>query len=178
MAEFKYIFSKVLFISMLSIFVYSNCTIPFIGGSRENNFPSIFDNKSYLSINEYDFREYEWNKDSRTAEEIYIRGLSDYFFKNQYNKALVVFQSSLKIYKKDARVYTRLAECYARIGDLNQALAVLNNGANEIFGYDALPGIVRYRDELNKKINENIKASTQKKRNIFIRILTYPFKIF
>jgi tetratricopeptide (TPR) repeat protein len=178
MAKFKYIFSKVLFIGILAVFVYSNCTMPFIGGSRKNNFPSIFDIKSYLPVNEYDFREYEWNRDSKTAEEIYIRGLSDYFFKNQYSKALVVFQSSLKIYKKDARIYTRIAECYARIGDLNQALAVLNNGANEIFGYDALPGITRYRDELNKKVNINIKASSQKKRNILIRILTYPFKIF
>jgi tetratricopeptide (TPR) repeat protein len=185
MVEFKYIFSseirscgKVLFIGILSIFIFSTCSIPFIGGSGENNFQSIFDNKSYLSVNEYDFREYEWNKDAKTAEEIYIRGLSDYFFKNQYDKALVIFQSSLKIYKKDAKIYTRTAECYARIGDLNQALAMLNNGANEIIGYDALPGIVRYREELNKKINENIKASAQKKRNIFIRILTYPFKIF
>ncbi|NVM03932.1 MAG: tetratricopeptide repeat protein [Candidatus Helarchaeota archaeon] len=129
-------------------------------------------------MNEYSFREYEWNMDSKAAEEIYIRGLSDYFFKGQYDKAALIFNSALKIYKKDARIYTRLVECYARLGDYKKALSVLNIGANEIVGFDAMPGILRYRNELNDKINETLQLSTQKKRNIFIRILTYPKKLF
>jgi len=131
-----------------------------------------------LNINEYTFREYEWNRDSKTAEEIYIKGLSDYFFKKQYNNAAVLFSSSLKIYKKDVRIYVRLAECYARTGELDSAVSVLNEGANELFGFDALPTVISYRDELNRKINENLQQNQKKKRNIFIRILTSPKKLW
>jgi len=169
--------SKILFI-LLVIFIFEGCTIPFIGGKRGDSVSSIFDKESYLDVNEYSFREYEWNRDSRAAEEIYIRGLSDYFFKGQYDRAEVIFNSALKIYRKDARIYTRLAECYARLGDYNRALSVLNTGANEIFGYDAHSGIIRYRNELNDKISESTQLATKKKRNIIIRVLTYPRKLF
>jgi len=168
---------KILFI-LLVIFIFDGCTIPFIGGKRGNSVSSIFNKESYLNVNEYSFREYEWNRDSRAAEEIYIRGLSDYFFKGQYDRAEVIFNSALKIYRKDARIYTRLAECYARLGDFSKALSLLNMGANEIFGFDTLPGIIRYRNELNDKISESSQLATKKKRNIIIRILTYPGKLF
>ncbi|MFC1563019.1 tetratricopeptide repeat protein, partial [candidate division KSB1 bacterium] len=137
-----------------------------------------FDDDNYLHVNEYSFREYVWNNDSKTSEEIYIRGLSDYFFKEEYARAAVIFNSALKIYKKDARIYTRLAECYARLGDYNMALSVLNTGANEIFGFDALPGIISYRRELNDKLNESLETAAVEKSNIFIRILTFPKKLW
>ena len=174
---FKNLNFKILFI-LLIIFIFESCTIPFIGAKRGNSVSSIFDKEGYLNVNEYSFREYEWNRDSRTSEEIYIRGLSDYFFKGQYDRAEVIFNSALKIYRKDARIYTRLAECYARLGDYNKALSLLNMGANEIFGFDTIPGIIRYRNELNNKINESSQLAVKKKRNIIIRILTYPRKLF
>ena len=167
---------RILFI-LLIVFIFESCTIPFISSKQNNSVISIFDNDSYLNVNEYSFREYEWNRDSRAAEEIYIRGLSDYFFRGQYNRAEIIFNSALKIYRKDARIYTRLAECYARLGDYNKGLSVLNTGANEIFGYDTIPGIIRYRNELNIKINESSQQAVERKRNIIIRILTFPLKL-
>ncbi len=160
------------------IFLSVSCTIPFRKEKQDSIIISVFDDNNYLNVNEYSFREYEWNRESRAAEEIYIRGLSDYFFKKQYDKAVLIFNSSLKIYKKDARIYVRLAECYARMEDLNQAIAILNTGANEIYGLDSLPGIISYRDELNNSLNEILEESQIRKRNIFIRILTYPKKLW
>ncbi len=179
MKNFKknYKYFGILFILSIN-FISINCSIPFIGAKQESIAISIFDKKNYLNVDEYSFREYEWNRDSKAAEEIYIRGLSDFFFKEQYDKAAVLFKSSLKIYKKDARVYVRLAECYARINELNEAISILNTGANEILGFDALPGIVSYKRELNDKINESFQSSEIKKRNIFIRILTLPTKLW
>ena len=179
MKKFKnnYKYFGILFILSIN-FISINCYIPFIKAKQNNIILSIFDEKNYLNVNEYSFREYEWNRDSKAAEEIYIRGLSDYFFKGQFDKAAVLFNSSLKIYKKDVRVYVRLAECYARINELNKAISILNSGANEIFGLDALPGIISYKRELNDKINKSFQSSKIKKRNIFIRILTFPTKLW
>lgn len=162
---------------ILSFLLLSNCSIPFIGGKKSNGEISVFDDKQYLNVNEYSFREYQWNRDSRAAEEIYIKGL-DYFFNKNYKRSEVIFTSALKFYKKDARIYTRLAESYARLHELNKALAVLNECSNELYGYDSLPGIRHYRKELNDMINKNLQVSSVKKRNIFIRIITYPSKIF
>ena len=128
--------------------LFSHCSIPFIGGKSKDVGISIFDDKQYLNINEYSFREYQWNRDSRTAEEIYIKGL-DHFFKQNYEKALTIFNSALKFYKKDARIYTRLAESYARMNDLNKAVAVLNDCSNELYGYDSLPIInIQFEDSV------------------------------
>ena len=162
---------------LLIFIIFTNCSIPFIGSEKKSNGISIFNDKQYLDINEYSFREYQWNKDSKTAEEVYVKGL-DYFFNKNYQRAIVIFNSALKFYKKDARIYTRLAECYARANELNKAVTVLNECANELYGYDTIPEIVYYRKELNDRINVSLQITPKKKKNIFIRILTYPARIF
>ena len=156
--------------------------VPYLGVKGEEvpqQFPSVFSNKGFLDIKEYEFVEYQWNNDAKISEDIYIRGLVDFYFRKQYKKAVVVFESALKININDARVYTRLIECYARLDEYDKALEIINLANDELKGFGANPGITSYRREIADLQFQLIAETGQgQKRNIFLRILFFPAKLW
>ena len=157
----------------------SGCIGPFSRDkSDEDQAISIFDEDKFMDINEFDFPEYEWGRDAKAVEEIYVDAMVEYFFRKRYEKAILVLNSALKIYKKDARVYTRLMECYARLHQEQEALNTMAQANAEIHAFETFPGISRYRYELEKSLAIITEGPVEVQRGFFGRMIRWPAKLW
>jgi len=109
---------------------------------------SVFDQEEYFYMDQTGYAGYEWNENSRKADSLYIQGLVDHFFNNEYQKAIAYFLRARDIYPQDVRLYIRLIESYARINQYDAALREIERANQEITGFLESAGIIRYREEL------------------------------
>ena len=155
------------------------CFMPWFGkGSGEIQKISVFDRKEFLEVEEYEFPEYKWNNNAKFAEELYAKAMADYFFTQQYDKALELFQSAKKVCPKDARLYVRMVESYARMGNYAQALDVLKEADNELRGFGRIEGIEDYRTQLTNQLQLREQAVNKPSRPLWKKILFAPAKLW
>ena len=162
----------------LGALVFTGCYGPFSrGGDAEDQILSIYNKDKFLEINEFHFPEYQWGRDAKAVEEMYIDAMVEYFFRNRYEKTLLVCASALKVYPKDARVYTRMMESYARLGQEEQALALIPQADAQLNGFSTHPGISRYRFEMEQTIAARLAPDVEPERGLVGKILHAPMKI-
>ena len=118
--------------------------------SQKGSESSIFKEDSSLIVLAETFPEYEWNENAQRAYSVYLKGLNDYYFKMEYETAIVLFYEAIDIYSHDARFYVRLAESQARHGFIDEALATLNQAGTLLTGFLEQNGIDSYARELNR----------------------------
>ncbi|MFC1561592.1 hypothetical protein ACFL6I_08205 [candidate division KSB1 bacterium] len=115
---------------------------------------SIFDTGSNLMVIAESFSEYEWNQDAEDANDIFLTGLNEYFYKKLYDESILYFYDALDIYTYDARIYVRLAESLARANDVQRAHDILLTGSRNLTGFLQYPGINAYLTELRRAISQ------------------------
>ena len=158
----------------LGALLSTGCYGPFSRGGGEDEILSIYDKDKFLDINEFHFPEYQWGRDAKAVEEMYIDAMVEYFFRNRYDRTLLVCNSALKVYQKDARIYTRMMESYARLGQEELALAVIPQADTQLDGFATHPGISRYRFELENSIAARTAPEAEPERGLLGKILHAP----
>jgi len=137
---------KIRFIIIFLIVIQFGCT-GFLR-KEEATVKSVFNKEEFLYVNQTLFPEYEWSENARIADSLYVQGLVDHFFNQDYIRAIPYFIRARDVYPKDVRVYVRLIESYARINRYEDALQEIERGNQEIIGFLNIEGISHYRDEL------------------------------
>lgn len=151
----------------------------YFSGTSGTKRVSVFDEKTYYNIDPNQFEGYEWNKQAKNVNKMYLEGLVDYFFKKEYRKALETFEQCVKIYPNDVRPYIRMIECYTRLGENQLALQMLNNSISVFEDLALDPQIKSYREELSsgKTIHQFREKKSRLKNivffipNLFIKLI-------
>jgi len=146
-------FKSKFFPPFILILILLNCAI---FKKKENEYVSIFNDDTYYNIEPYKFENYRWNEQSKKENKLYLKGLVDYFFEEEYRKALETFEDCIEIYPDDVRPYIRIIECYARLNQNKLALDMIDKAVSRFEPLLRDRQLIYYENELKsgKTIND------------------------